>query len=311
MLGPDISYAQGHVDWESFRADFVIIRAGGYGSIVDDQYNANRAGATARQIERGFYYFAGGGDPRGEAEHFHSIVGDLATGEIIALDWETEHADPVGWCLAFLQRAEELFGIGPDRAAIYLNLDRLGRFDWAPISTRGNPLWAAGYWNDLSPNHSFPTGSWPAYTLWQYSDAGRVPGISGDVDMNIGSLNNTIQGGSGVNIGRFQPELKSFDGGMRLVCRVWYDDFPGEQGNVNSWINLLLGKSVHMVVQMTGADRWERDVQPDSPETHLHFDQNFPDRDRRGSFKVVITPLDGQPLNVADLDVAVEYDWMH
>jgi lysozyme len=43
-------------------------------------------------------------------------------------------------------------------------------------------LWIAQYTNAASP--SWPTQVWPQWSLWQYSDTGSVPGISGNVDVN-------------------------------------------------------------------------------------------------------------------------------
>ena len=45
---------------------------------------------------------------------------------------------------------------------------------------RGHPLWIAQYEVDAP---ELP-GNWSQWLLWQYSDAGRIAGIAGDVDLN-------------------------------------------------------------------------------------------------------------------------------
>lgn len=47
-------------------------------------------------------------------------------------------------------------------------------------------VWVASWFLDGTPNHNHGYNGPGTVTIWQYSSQGRVPGISGDVDMNIG-----------------------------------------------------------------------------------------------------------------------------
>jgi lysozyme len=53
-------------------------------------------------------------------------------------------------------------------------------------------LWLAQY---TSGTPSWPKGTYPIYTLWQYSESGSVPGLKGDVDTNTfnGSPENCVK----------------------------------------------------------------------------------------------------------------------
>ena len=59
--------------------------------------------------------------------------------------------------------------------------DNVGSGDFA-----GNPLWLAAY---VSPCPSTP-GAWGGWSMWQYNDNGSIPGIAGNVDVDI--FNGTI-----------------------------------------------------------------------------------------------------------------------
>lgn len=53
-------------------------------------------------------------------------------------------------------------------------------------SVTSYPLWIANY--NYSPPSTLPASQytpWSSYKFWQYSDAGSVPGISGDVDLDV------------------------------------------------------------------------------------------------------------------------------
>ena len=133
-------------------------------------------------VPHGMYYFASGNDPVQEAEHFQQIVGELDPGEFLALDFEIEHPAPVAWCLAFLTRCQQLFGVKP---LLYTNDARVTAYDWSPVVSQDYALWVADYFYDGSPNHQVATGAWPAAAMYQYSSSGHVGGISGPVDLDV------------------------------------------------------------------------------------------------------------------------------
>jgi lysozyme len=182
--GADVSHWQGQIDWDLLNtgASFVIIKAtgGDDGLYTDSQFTRNCDEARRVGLPRGFYHFAGGGDARQEAEYLVGSIGDLQQGEVLALDWEITHNDPVAWCAAFVDRVEELVGFVP---MFYTNQNRVVTIDWQPLVDRDCALWVAHY--DISPDNDVPIKYWPYYAIHQYSSTASFPGISGNVDADM------------------------------------------------------------------------------------------------------------------------------
>lgn len=184
-VGIDVSRWQGAIDWSTVRgyAGFAIIKAGGSDGelYVDSQFYRNRDEARRFAIPRGYYYYAGGGNPVQEAEHFASIVGPLQPGEVVAMDFEIDHPDPVGYSLQFLVRTEQLLGAKP---LLYTYMNKVWSNNWQPVVNNGNQLWGAIY--DENPVNMPASGAWPGVMIKQYTSSGEVPGISANaVDLNI------------------------------------------------------------------------------------------------------------------------------
>lgn len=182
IKGADISHYQGIIDWDKVSLDFVISKCTEYDK-VDAMYQRNRDGARSRGILFGSYHFARGTDPVKEADFFVKSVGDMKAGELLALDWEISHNDPVGWCKKWLARVNELVGFRP---LVYMNSSTSKRYDWSPISG-DNGLWVAQYGvNDGQMNGKPDIGaSFPWWVIWQYTSRGRVNGIQGNVDLDV------------------------------------------------------------------------------------------------------------------------------
>lgn len=193
LQGIDISRHQGRVNWDLIQkdVDFVILRAGYGGGGVDEQFPRNRDEARNRGIPRQFYFYAypGRSSGRAQAEEFFQRVGRLQPGESISLDIEDDPVfgrnlvpSDVQWCLEFLNRCKELFGVKP---LIYMNSYTLGKFDWTPVKNGDFGLWVANYGpNNGKPNTRPGSGVWPFWALWQYTSRGNRGGIS-PVDVNI------------------------------------------------------------------------------------------------------------------------------
>ncbi len=183
--GIDVSRWQGLIDWNAVRNEtgFALIKAGGSddGFYTDSQFYQNRDEARRLAIPHGFYYYAGGGNPVQEAQHFASIVGPLQPGEVVAMDLEIDIPDPVNYALQFLNQSDRLFGVKP---LLYTNMNRVVSYNWAPVVNNGNHLWEAVY--DGNPAAVAASGSWPAPVIKQYSDGGVLAGMNGNtVDLDV------------------------------------------------------------------------------------------------------------------------------
>ena len=185
MRGMDVSVYQGNVDFAAAKADgieTVYIRAG-YGETgVDAYYRQHYEGASAAGLKVGFYHYMDAVTEEGarrQAAHFAALIRDLPADCRPVMDFETfggmdrEEAGAVG--LAFLEAVEETLG---QRPMVYSDAYAAGyRMD---DSMSGYPLWVADYGAD-EPDVS---ANWTAWTGWQYTDEGRVSGVSGRVDLD-------------------------------------------------------------------------------------------------------------------------------
>jgi lysozyme len=181
ILGCDVSHWQGAPDFAAVRAsgrEFVVLKATEGATHVDPEHAASRSRAHAAGLVVGLYHYAGAGSVAAEADRFCATVGELADGEFACLDWEVP-GDPVGWCADWLAAVRERLGCRP---VVYLNRSLRDGHDWTPVVAAGSGLWLACYDGSTDP---VPSGDWPALAMKQYSRTGSVPGIGGDVDLDV------------------------------------------------------------------------------------------------------------------------------
>lgn len=189
----DVSKWQGDIDWPRVTAPIAMIKmtGGDDGLYVDSKANRNYYQAKANGKAIGMYHFAGGKDAANEADFFIAACSPLEQDDVLALDWELNgHPDPVGWCRTFIQRVVERTGIRP---LFYTNASRLTAdrdaqnitryLDWTPVVNQNVGLWVAHY--GIDPADNVPIKWFPTYAMHQYTSTGRMPGIAGDVDLNV------------------------------------------------------------------------------------------------------------------------------
>lgn len=192
--GIDVSVYQGEIDWQKVKEagiEFAMIRVGyrtyGGGEIkLDENFAKNLAGAEAAGINTGVYFFSQAisvDEAIAEADAVIDAISPYNITYPVVYDWELIYDDtartddvPVDVltdsCIAFCERVKSA-GYTPmiyqnKRTTLFkLDLPRLQEYDF----------WLAEY-ND-EPTYYYD------YQMWQYSATGRVPGISGDVDLNI------------------------------------------------------------------------------------------------------------------------------
>lgn len=187
LYGVDVSQWNGTIDWAKVRAsgrEFVIARATAGRLITDSAYARNRAGALKAGLAFTAYHYASpdlsAGDARLEADHFIAVA-KLQHGMLIpALDLETgSRLGPTRlqrWVRTFVERVHDRLGVKP---MIYTTRAfwRWAMRDTTWFSQNGyRVLWIA-HWDTSSP--AVPADGWGGqrWTIWQYSDCGRVSGI--------------------------------------------------------------------------------------------------------------------------------------
>ena len=194
MPGIDVSYYQGEIDWEQVKEsgiEFTIIRIGyrGYGQegkLVEDKMAfRNLKGALAAGQKVGVYFFSQATNVEEALEEADFVLKRIKGYDItmpVVFDWEyiseearTAKVDPrtlTDCYLAFCGKLEEegytpmaYFNTHQSRKMMYLT------------ELEDYPFWLALY----SDRMTFPY----RIEMWQYTDSGRVPGIEGNVDINL------------------------------------------------------------------------------------------------------------------------------
>jgi lysozyme len=163
---------------------------------ADRFYERNYGGARAQGIRVGAYHraFVGGDgraevrlDAEAEAELFVTQVGQFSRADLVpVLDVEPPFAglDPRElrlWIRAWVGRVREELGA---KAMIYTSATSWrATGDTQRFARRGHRLWIA-HWGVREP--AVPAANWDGqgWSVWQYTNEGRVNGIDERVDLN-------------------------------------------------------------------------------------------------------------------------------
>ena len=197
LLGIDVSEYQGYINWKKVKndgIDFAFIRVGyrGYseGQIyLDGQFHNNMRGAQNAKVAIGVYFFSGAineKEARAEADYVIRHIKNYKVTLPIAFDMEDVSAsknrmkkltveERTAITKAFCDRLEEKGYQG----MVYGNGKWLmERLNYGEIANYG--IWYAN-WDYFY---------WPYKVgVYQYSSEGKVDGIAGRVDMNVGFFN--------------------------------------------------------------------------------------------------------------------------
>lgn len=185
--GIDISHYQGEIDWpllarqrdSRFPLQFVFLKATEGGDHSDETFAANFEAARRNGFVRGAYhYFIPRTDARKQADFFIRKV-QLQKGDLPpVLDVETtsgkNKADLQRAVKTWLDCVERHYGVKPILYASYkfklryLNDSIFNKY----------PYWIAHYYVD-SVRYEGP------WHFWQHTDVGAIPGIEGNVDLNV------------------------------------------------------------------------------------------------------------------------------
>ena len=194
VTGIDVSAHQKTIDWAKVKAsgvEFAMIRLGyrGYesGAITEDKYaRQNLKGAVDAGLDVGAYFFSQAVNVEEALEEAQFVLDFIAEYDItmpVVYDWETIHQDSArtkdmdartltDCSLAFLSAVEEagywpMLYFNTYQSRNMLHLAELNQYDF----------WLARY----SDRMTYPY----KIKMWQYTNAGRVPGIEGNADINV------------------------------------------------------------------------------------------------------------------------------
>ncbi|WP_339309714.1 GH25 family lysozyme [Paenibacillus sp. FSL k6-2145] len=190
VQGIDVSRYQGKIDWLQVKADkreFVFIKATEGKTYTDPNFVANVKGALSAGLLVGTYHFLRATSAvaaKAEAVHYAKSLEEIGGAKALQLppvmDYEN-NPDGISKAQinivakAFLVELERLTGIKP---IIYTGNSFAANFD---IGLSGYDLWIARYSNTRVPDDQ---PAWKTWTIFQYSDSGKIPGIAGNVDLN-------------------------------------------------------------------------------------------------------------------------------
>jgi len=193
-IGIDVSSHQKEIDWEQVAASgvsYAMIRAGyrGYstGNLnIDPYFEANIQGALDAGLRAGIYFFSQAVNREeaiAEAVQVLEWIRGYDVTYPVVFDWEeitdaqartdTVSAETVTECVKAFCAVIETAGYIPmvyfnqNQGYKVMNLEQLSDYDF----------WLARYTEVPDFEYHFE--------MWQYSCTGTVPGIEGDVDLNI------------------------------------------------------------------------------------------------------------------------------
>ena len=188
------AYQGSSIAWHSVAASgisFAYIRAADGAGSPDGQFGNNWRGASAAGVTPGAYlFFEPNQSPVAQADLLISqlrAVGFTHGDLVPTIDVETTDGEPQSVVVANLRTAVNTVSaaIG-SLPAIYCSPSWWnGNINSAAFTL--DPLWVAN-WFVSQP--SVPENNWggTGWQVWQYSDAGVVPGISGHVDLDQGGV---------------------------------------------------------------------------------------------------------------------------
>ena len=200
LVGVDVSEHQGTIDWQAVAdsgVEFAILRVGYRGMTegllnVDAFFEENYQGARDAGLLVGVYFFSQaitGEEAQAEADFAADALGGRELDFPVAFDWEPPIPSeelPAEDLRAYTMTGEQITGFAKAfcqriqdhgyKACVYTNKHMAyNTFNLSEL--KGLDLWYAEY----QPAPSLYYG----FTMWQYTASGTVPGISGDVDLNI------------------------------------------------------------------------------------------------------------------------------
>lgn len=197
LSGIDVSEFQDHIDWKMVKedgVDFAFLRIGRRGATtgslyLDSHFEENYKGAYDNAIPIGIYFFSQAINDKEIEEEVNFVVDNLKGKTInlpIAFDLEEVYLpdetprangmskeEKTARALYFCKLIEK-HGY---KAIIYTGLSwSIDSYDMETLSDY--PIWFAQYGVD------YPELDRP-FIIWQYSESGKVNGISEPVDINI------------------------------------------------------------------------------------------------------------------------------
>lgn len=175
----DVSEWQGDINWDKVKSAgyHAILRMGWYGKTgaIDKKFTRNINACISRGIPFGIYiynYATSTANATAMADWVNGMLGSAKPAYGIFLDLEEKGTEAAALNVhnAFYQKMKAL---GWPIVGLYTNLNWWNNHGMK--NAKFDKLWLAQWGSSHSINCD----------IWQYSSKGSVPGISGNVDMNV------------------------------------------------------------------------------------------------------------------------------
>jgi lysozyme len=185
VAGIDVSYYQETIDWYRVQRAgirFAFIRVSDGATLHDTMFDVNWAEARRVGIVRGAYQF------------FRPEQSVIAQADLMIAAMRHRHGDDLPPVLDvevdgglspklvaarahdWVERVRDRLGVEP---IVYTGNDLWRDVGAGPLGNQ--PLWLAHY----TANCPMIPAPWTAWTFWQHTDHGSVPGIVGNVDLDL------------------------------------------------------------------------------------------------------------------------------
>ena len=195
LNGIDIASYQAGINLQKVPCDFVIVKATqGTKYVNPDFHRAMQQAIGARKLI-GCYHYASSGGAEEEARHFLKTVRAYIGKAILVLDWEqgsNANYPSEKYAKRFMDYIRSEIGV---TCFFYDAKSYVQQHKFKSIANDGYPLWMAQYKNWQSQAESgyqtdpwtdkWGYGGWDKALIHQYTSAGRLPGWSGRLDLNI------------------------------------------------------------------------------------------------------------------------------
>lgn len=181
VRGFDISAHNGYANLDAAASagfDFLFIKASEGTDFRDPNFVLNWQKARHAGLKTGAYhFFRFDADGVEQANHFLKVIGPRTPDLPLVIDVEdagNAKGVTVETVVENLQQMVEYLNMRGYRVMLYSN--RAGFEKYLLENFPGYPLWVCSF-NDNSSNSD--------WTFWQYDHHGSVPGVRGDVDLNV------------------------------------------------------------------------------------------------------------------------------
>lgn len=184
----DVSKWQANIDWEKVKnagIDYAMLRLGTQqaidkGSVLDTYFVENIKNAQENGIKVGVYYYSYANDKDDAKEQAEWVIEQLKDYKLdlpVAFDWE---------CWKYFNEFNiSLHDLNEIARTFLKTVDNSG-FDVINYGSKNymENIWDLNEYQTWLAHYTDKTDYSKEYIIWQFTDAGIIPGISGNVDVN-------------------------------------------------------------------------------------------------------------------------------